>query len=149
MSNKNTAKTSEWPQTLRVTAQPHNASRMRAFVRKHADTAGFSEDAVAEIEVAVGEAVTNAILYGQPNGVAEEEVVRIEVGVNGALFYIEVQDPGPGFDPNAVQEVGPDNGDAVGGRGLYLMRALMDNVEMRRHKQGMQVRLERSLPRTP
>ena len=139
----------DWPQTLRVPAQPHSASRVRAFVRKQADAAGFSDDDIAEIEVAVGEAVTNAILYGQPNAATPDGEVGVEVGLSGARFYIEIQDPGPGFNPDDVPIVGPENGEAVGGRGLYLMRALMDTVEMRRDEQGMRVRLERAVPTAP
>ncbi len=152
---KTAAKESDWPQRLQVPAQPHSASRVRAFVRKKADAAGFSDDDIAEIEVAVGEAVTNAILYGQPRGgggstsgssETEEDAIRVEVGLEAACFYIEVRDPGPGFDPDTVAEAGPENGDALGGRGLYLMRALMHHVAMSRDEQGMRVRMERTVP---
>ena len=119
---------------------------MRSFVREHAGAAGFGPDDVAEIEVAVGEAVTNAILYGHHAGITSEKIAVV-VGFANAVLFVEVHDFGPGFDPQNVRQTGVDDVDALGGRGLPLMKALMDRVDLDFDGSGMRVRMERSLPR--
>ncbi len=116
------------------------------FRREQAAAAGFGPDEVAEIEVAAGEAVTNAILYGH-HAHAPSEKIAVVVGVAGATLFVEVRDSGPGFDPQRVRPTVAGDVDALGGRGLPLMQALMDHVDLHFDGTGMRVRLERSLPR--
>ncbi len=94
------------------------------------------------MEVAVGEAVTNAILYGSPDG-ASRIVVRTAYSAAEKLFLIEVQDQGKGFDPSHLRQDENDT-DALGGRGLRLMRALMDDVWLHYSGAGMIVRMTKT-----
>lgn len=138
-------------ETLRVRAETHQAAQVRAFVRACARNAGFDGDAVAEIELAVGEAATNAILYGCANCAAEAAWITVIAGATGrAVFFVEVWDPGAGFDPHAVRRATPNDMDSLGGRGLPLMGALMDHVALRYEpERGMCVRLERRVVPRP
>jgi len=138
-----------WQHTLRIAAEPRSASPVRAFVCGHAKTAGFDGDTADEIELAVGEAVTNAILYG--SGSDDEITVIIGLAASDEpaahLLFIEVWDRGDGFDLDAVHATTPDEVDEIGGRGLPLMRALMDRVALcHAPGRGTCVRMERSLP---
>ncbi len=139
--------------TLRVPAQTCQATRVRSFVRACARSAGFGADAVAEIELAVGEAATNAILYGCTGCAPEAAWVTVIAGATTAgphLFFVEVWDPGAGFDPNSLHPTTPDDMDSLGGRGLPLMSALMDHVALRHEPgRGMCVRLERRVGSRP
>ena len=129
-------------------AETRQAGQVRAFVRACAQNAGFDADAVADIELAVGEAATNAILYGCADCPAEAAwITVIAGGANGeAVFFVEVWDPGAGFDPHQVNSTTSDDMDAVGGRGLPLMGALMDHVALHHEpERGMCVRLERRM----
>jgi serine/threonine-protein kinase RsbW len=136
---------------LRVPAETRQSARVRAFVRGCARNAGFDADAVAEIELAVGEAATNAILYGCAGCSAEAAWVMVIAGAAGpARFFVEVWDPGAGFDPARVRTATPNDVNALGGRGLPLMGALMDQVAWRHEPgRGMCVRLERYLGPRP
>jgi serine/threonine-protein kinase RsbW len=143
-----------WRRTLSVPAQPQSAPRVRSFVREAADAAGFPPRAVDEIELAVGEAVTNAILYGprphgSPSARFHEAEIVVDIGVDSRVLFIEVCDPGPGFDPEGARRSGHGNLEEPGGRGLDLMDALMDHVHFHFDGTGTRVRMERFLFHTP
>ena len=124
-----------------ITAHPQNAGPARERVRDAARHAGFTAMDLADIEIAVGEAVTNAILYGSPS--ADSRVV-LAYGRVGPSFVIKVHDEGSGFDPGAV--VLEEDTDALGGRGIRLMRALMDQVDLHHNGRGMVASLYKKLP---
>lgn len=131
----------QFEERFEITAHPKNAHSARARVRACAERAGFGGLDLADIEIAAGEAVTNAILYGSPEAASH---VRVVCGLAGGVFFIEVQDQGSGFDPSHV----PDDAehDALGGRGIRLMRALMDRVDLHYGGGGMVARLSKSAP---
>ncbi|UCC26125.1 MAG: ATP-binding protein [Gemmatimonadales bacterium] len=77
--------------------------------------------------VALAEALANAMLYG--NGSDPHKRVRVDVTVNDAEVSARVTDQGAGFDPDAVEDpTTPENLMRPGGRGLFLMRQLLDEV---------------------
>lgn len=120
-----------------ISAHPKNASLARERVLQAARAAGFPADALSDIEIAVGEAVTNAILYGSPTD-ASRIVISCRFAPPDGNFEVEVRDAGRGFDPGYVRD---DDVEALGGRGLLLMRALMDSVLLQYDGNGMIVRL--------
>lgn len=124
-----------------ISAHPQNAGPARERVRDAARAAGFAALDLADIEIAVGEAVTNAILYGSPS--ADSRVV-LAYGLVGPSFVIKVHDEGNGFDPGAVKL--EEDTDALGGRGIRLMRALMDQVDLHYDGRGMVASLHKRLP---
>lgn len=89
------------------------------------------------IPVALAEALANAIQYGNACDVAKS--VHVRVWVDAASFVLEVRDEGAGFDFDAC--VGDPTCDAElereDGRGLFLMRALMDRVDCFREGGGV------------
>ncbi len=129
---------SERPHQLEITAEPQNAAQAREHVREAAARHDFSPTALADIEVAVGEAVTNAILYGSPSATSRI-VITHQFDHAEQSFHVEIRDQGSGFDPDHVRV--EDSADALGGRGLRLMRALLDAVTLYYDGSGMVVRL--------
>ena len=127
-----------------ITAHPQNAGLARERVRNAAVQAGFTAIDLADIEIAVGEAVTNAILYGSPS--AESRVI-LAYGFAGPDFVIKIRDEGNGFDPSNVRM--EEDTDALGGRGIRLMRALMDQVDLHYDGRGMVALLHKKLPAKP
>ena len=88
---------------------------------------GFREDALFGIDLAVREAVTNAVLHGN----LQDESVPFEVGVSGtdAGFVVTVRDRGKGFDPARVADpTSEENLHKPSGRGILFMRTFMDEV---------------------
>jgi serine/threonine-protein kinase RsbW len=135
------------PAEQRLPARLPSASLARAFVRRFARDAGFDAITVQDIEVAVGEAVTNAILHGGVDDEAENpgEIV-IKVSREAGHLVIAIEDHGPGFDMPEVESSTLDDLLAERGRGLALMGMLMDRLDMHRIPGGMLVRMERRLP---
>ncbi len=81
------------------------------------------------VPVALTEALSNAILRGN-RGIRYKQV-RVRAMVSDSALVLEVADEGAGFDLDActVDPTSPGNIEREDGRGLFLMRSLMDRVE--------------------
>jgi serine/threonine-protein kinase RsbW len=93
------------------------------------------------VPVALTEALSNAILRG--NRGEREKHVRVRAVVSDSALVLEVADEGNGFDLDActIDPTSPDNIEREDGRGLFLMRSLMDRVERFNSGDGNVVRL--------
>lgn len=79
------------------------------------------------LRVAVGEALSNAVLYG--NREDRDKQVRVAAEFSAGEVRVTVTDEGEGFDPAAVGDPTlPENRGRSSGRGLFLLRTLMDDV---------------------
>jgi serine/threonine-protein kinase RsbW len=81
-----------------------------------------------EVALAVQEALVNAVVHGCGNDQSKQVRCRLRSDPRGRIVII-VTDPGPGFRPDAVSD--PKRGEnlyADHGRGVYLIRQLMDEV---------------------
>jgi len=88
--------------------------------------------------VGLTEALTNAMLYG--NEYDPSKRVRVEVTLERGRLEARVTDQGRGFDPSTIPDpTEPENILKSGGRGLFLMRQLLDEVSY--NDQGNQVTL--------
>ena len=92
------------------------------------------------VRVALAEAISNAILRG--NGEAKDKHVRVRAVVSDDKVVFDVVDEGPGFDlaEERPDPTAPEHLEQEDGRGLFLMKRLMDNVE-RFQRNGNVVRL--------
>ncbi len=81
------------------------------------------------VRVALAEAISNAILRG--NGEAKDKHVRVRAVVSPEKVVFDVVDEGPGFDlaEERPDPTSPEHLEQEDGRGLFLMKRLMDNVE--------------------
>ena len=96
---------------------------------------GVADEAAFGIDMAVREAVTNAMVHGNK----EDEAKTIEVTLNclGNALEIEVKDQGEGFDPTSVPDpTDPANIMKTSGRGIFLMRSFMDEVQWTNRPEG-------------
>lgn len=93
------------------------------------------------LAVALTEALSNAILRGNNDDPAKH--VHVVARVDPARLVIEVRDEGEGFDLDTctLDPTTPENVDREDGRGLFLMRQLMDRVERFDDGRGNVVRL--------
>ncbi len=91
--------------------------------------AGISEDDQIDLMVAVMEALNNAIDHG--NGEDASKQVHLKIDIQPASVTVWVRDEGQGFDPNATSDpLAPENLMRNSGRGLWMMRAFMDEVDL-------------------
>jgi serine/threonine-protein kinase RsbW len=93
------------------------------------------------VPVALTEALSNAILRGNREDPAKH--VHIHARVDAKRLVVEVKDEGIGFDldSSTVDPTTPDNVQREDGRGLFLMRKLMDRVERVEAERGSIVRM--------
>ncbi len=117
---------------------------VEAVCRGCADRAVEPRTLGNRFKVALTEALSNAIICG--NGEDARKEVRVRVDVQDDVLVVEVEDEGSGFDLDASTEdpTTPENLEREDGRGLFLMRALVDRVENFRavgRSQGHVVRL--------
>ena len=110
-----------------VPSRVEEASKIRKIVGALSRLNGFDKDEVDGIEVAVGEAMANAVRHGSPKGAHDTVEVSFRHHDQKYLEVI-VADHGPGFDlPSRLASIDPLTMDE-GQRGLLLISALMDEV---------------------
>lgn len=108
---------------------PRFVDRVLRFIAKCRN----QEDSGLEIELALREALANAIVHGNQEDPHKRVYVTCHCTTDGEVS-IMVQDEGQGFDSNAVPDpTTPENRLVKHGRGIYLMKTLMDEV---RFEQG-------------
>jgi serine/threonine-protein kinase RsbW len=85
-----------------------------------------------DIEVALGEAITNAVIHGNRERSSKHVLVTCRCSREGDVA-ITVQDQGMGFESDTIPDrITPENRFSESGRGIYLMSALMDLVRFER-----------------
>jgi serine/threonine-protein kinase RsbW len=97
-----------------------------------ADRCGCPEDGQADLEIAVREALANAISHGNRRRPGRKVFLRCYGGPRAGIL-VAVRDQGDGFDPETVPDPRSEERMHLNhGRGLLLMRELTDRVEFRR-----------------
>jgi len=103
-----------------------------------ASKAGFDEDEVARISMAVREAAVNAVLHGNAYDPNKKVTVGFE-NTDGTLV-ITVSDEGKGLDlANVPDPLAPENLLKQSGRGIFLIRSFMDEVRIRSLEPGTEI----------
>ena len=114
--------------------------------------AGLDEDALHWVSVAVRESVVNAIKHGNKNDESKRVVVEFtpEPVNDPEQLVIRVEDEGEGFNPDELADpLAPENILKSSGRGIFLIRSFMDDVQLQRGKErGMQVRMIKKVNRS-
>lgn len=116
--------------TLAIPSRVSEIERVVEVVVARCVAREYPRRAVAlNVPVALTEALANAIVKG--NGLDAAKRVRVEACVDDRALVVEVSDEGAGFDLDASTNRPGDSGflDREDGRGLFLMRSLMDCVE--------------------
>ena len=101
---------------------------------------GCAEGKEFEIETSLREALANAIRHGCARDPHKKVQVCVACDDERGMLMIVVRDPGPGFDPRKLPNpVVGKNVYAAGGRGIYLINELMDEVSIERG--GTEIRM--------
>jgi serine/threonine-protein kinase RsbW len=123
-------------------AEPRAAGEIRDQLEKFIAPYNLRPEDWEDVKMAISEACGNAICHGSPRGSKDRIQVRGEVKDN--CLYLEICDAGPGFQPHEIAL--PDAEEwKPSGRGLFLMVALMDEVQFETTPAGTRVRLAKYL----
>lgn len=106
-----------------------------------AKKAGFDEDDLTKIGMAVRESMVNAVVHG--NRYNANKKVRFSVSKNANSLTVRIADEGEGFDFEHLPDpLAPENLLRSSGRGIFLIRSFMDEFQARRlEPEGMEVTL--------
>lgn len=130
---------------LRIPSRIEAVEEAAAVVSEFLSRAGVSDDALFGIEMAVREAVTNAVTHG--NKLDETKFVEVGLKSFPDSFEITVRDQGLGFNPSDIPDpTKEENILKTSGRGIFFMRNFMDEVEWSLDpKGGTTVRMSKKL----
>jgi len=121
-----------------------SVSEVEAAADKLASEAGLDEDERFHVAMAVREAAVNAVLHGNEYDPSRQ----IEVGLEntGKSLVFTIADEGKGFNPESIPDpLAEENLLRGTGRGIFLIRSLMDEVHFRHLHPGTEMTLVKHL----
>ena len=110
---------------LTLPPKPEYVSLARLTIASVANTMGFSIGDVEDLKVAISEACTNALSHSQN----KQESYDLSYLIGDQHLEFTVSDRGMGFEPDAITPPHLD-GQQIGGFGLFIIKSLMDRVEI-------------------
>lgn len=112
---------------LSLPSRIDTVAKAAAAVAEFLSRSGISDDAAFGIDMAVREAVTNAVIHG--NRQDDNKTVDVTLKSSPDTVEISVHDQGPGFNPEDVPDpTAAENILKASGRGIFFMRTFMDEV---------------------
>jgi serine/threonine-protein kinase RsbW len=116
-----------------VNSAEETASRMAA-------EAGFDDEEIMKISMAVREAAVNAVLHGNAYDPGKKVTLAFERTADDLVIVI--RDQGKGLDASKIPDpLAPDNLMKTSGRGIFLIRSFMDVVEIHPSQTGTELRM--------
>ncbi len=117
-----------------------SVNKAEEFSAQAAAKAGFDDDDCQKISMATREAAVNAVLHG--NAYDPQKKMTVSYENTGGQLVIQIRDQGHGLDVNSIPDpLAPENLLKQSGRGIFLMRAFMDEVRIRALDPGTEVTL--------
>lgn len=126
-----------------IPATPTAIPTVSEGVKQLLEGKGWSEDELMPVELALDEALANAIRHGCKGDATKQVQCIVTTDASGEVMIV-VRDPGPGFEPSRVPN--PLEGDNVlkpSGRGVFLINQLMDEVGFRDGGREVQMKKRR------
>jgi serine/threonine-protein kinase RsbW len=117
-----------------------SVNKIEQTAEQTAQRAGFDEDTMQHIAMAVREAAVNAVLHGNAYDPNKHVTAAFETTADSLI--IKITDQGPGLNPDILPDpLAPENILRGSGRGIFLIRAFMDEVHFRELHPGTELTL--------
>jgi serine/threonine-protein kinase RsbW len=121
-----------------------SVAEVEAAAEKLAIDAGLDEDGCFKIAMALREAAVNAVLHG--NDYDSSKKIHVTMENNGTSLIFTIADEGKGLDPTTLPDpLAPENLLRGTGRGIFLIRSFMDEVNFRQLQPGTEMTLIKHL----
>ena len=105
-----------------------NIQVIESFIDNAKENFEINDDMYGNIMISVTECISNAIIHGNKSNAAK--MVHLELQMQPGLLICSIEDEGSGFDfSNLPDPTEPENIEKLGGRGIFLMRNLSDDVK--------------------
>lgn len=116
--------------SIQVPSIIENIRIIESFIDNAKEKYHLDDDMYGNIMIAVTEAVNNAIKHG--NAGDRSKNVFLSLNLKDSLLKFVIKDEGRGFDyQNLPDPTEPENLQKIGGRGIFLMKHLSDQVEFK------------------
>lgn len=130
--------------SFKLNSTMESVSEVEAAADKMAAEAGLDDDLRFHITMAVHEATVNAVLHG--NEYDPSRLINVALENTGKDFIFTIADQGTGFDPDHIPDpLAPENLLRGTGRGIFLIRSLMDEVHFRQLRPGTEMTMVKNL----
>ncbi|MCG3118739.1 MAG: Anti-sigma F factor [bacterium] len=121
-------------------SKPEAVEEIEKLAAAAATAAGFNQEEQDSLAIAVTEMANNAVIHGNKRDVNKKVYVSIEV--NAGEVRLSIRDEGKGFNPESLSNpLDPENLLRESGRGVFIVRSLMDEVQYDFSRGGTQVTL--------
>ncbi|WP_420317219.1 ATP-binding protein [Ekhidna sp.] len=116
---------------IQIPSLPENIRIVESFIDNAKDQYKLNDDIYGNIMIAVTESVNNAIVHGNQSN--SKKNVHLQLALEESLIKFIVEDEGTGFDySNLPDPTLPENLSKPGGRGIFLMKNLCDEVSFKK-----------------
>jgi serine/threonine-protein kinase RsbW len=105
-----------------------NIQVIESFIDNAKEEFEINDDLYGNIMISVTECISNAIVHGNQSN--PDKMVHLQLHMEPGLLSCSIEDEGKGFDfSNLPDPTEPENIEKLGGRGIFLMRHLSDEVK--------------------
>lgn len=118
-----------------IPSDPVYLQPLEEFLEESLMNLGMGENDIADVAISVTELVNNAIFHGNRND--PDKTVEVRIVLKNKGVEISVADEGKGFDPTDIPDpLSNENLMKETGRGVFIVRSLMDRLEILAGKNG-------------
>jgi len=132
--------------TYKVTFESNvkHLEKVETLTSTIADEAGFDESSSDDLSIAITELFNNAIHHGNRGDSSKQVTLAFEL--HPKYLTISVMDEGDGFSPDSIKNpLAPENLLAESGRGIYLVKMLMDDIDFNITETGSEIVIRKNL----
>ena len=130
--------------TIRVPSDQAYLPDVDNFLEKALREHGADESVIADIAISVSELVNNAMVHG--NKASPDKMVSVTVSLSQKAATITVADEGGGFQPDTIENpLAEENLLKEVGRGIFIVRSLMDKVDIHATGKGTSVSVTKAI----
>jgi serine/threonine-protein kinase RsbW len=116
--------------SIQVPSISENIRMIESFIDNAKERFHLDDDMYGNIMIAVTEAVNNAIKHGNANDRSKN--VFLSLSLDDSMLRFIIKDEGSGFNyENLPDPTAPENIEKLGGRGIFLMKHLSDEVDFK------------------